>query len=117
MKSPMSQLKGFALAAVGLGLLVAEAPVSAQPRVTGILPAKGPLGAAVTISGTNFSSLIAGNVVYFGAVKAQVTSASVTQLVVNVPVGAAYAPVSVTVAGLSGASAQSFDVTFPGGGN
>ena len=52
---------------------------------------------------------------YFGGVKALVTSASVTQLSVIVPVSASYASISATVGGLSAYSSIPFIPTFPGG--
>ena len=82
------------------------------PVITAITPAYGPVGAPVTISGYNFSSSTAANTVYFGAVQAKVLSASATSLVVTVPQGATYQPISVTSAGLTVYSSKAFDVTF-----
>ncbi|MFN3403987.1 MAG: FG-GAP-like repeat-containing protein [Cytophagaceae bacterium] len=90
--------------------------VVAQPRINGFTPLTGNVGSSVTISGSNFSATAASNIVYFGSVRANVTSASSTQLVVTVPGGASYSPISVTVGGLIGYSSQNFLVTFPGGG-
>ena len=75
-------------------------------------PASGPVGTTVTISGANFSSVLANNIVYFGAVKAAVINATTTSLTVTVPAGASYLPISVTANGLIGYSSGIFDVTF-----
>lgn len=68
------------------------------------------------INGNNFSPVPAGNTVYFGGVKANVTAASPTQLSATVPVGANYAPLTVTVNNLTAYSANKFSQTFRGGG-
>jgi hypothetical protein len=86
------------------------------PVITGFSPISGPAGISVTISGTNFSPVAANNTVYFGAVRAVVTAASVTNLVVTVPSGATYTPITETVNGLTASASASFLPTFPGGG-
>ncbi len=84
------------------------------PTISSFSPASGPVGTSVTITGTNFNATPANNIVYFGAVKAQITSVTSTQLVVTTPVGATYQPITVTVNGLTASSAQPFIITFPG---
>ncbi len=86
----------------------------AQPKVTSLSPASGHTGAAVTVAGTGFNTTPANNIVYFGATRATVTSASSTSLTVQVPVGATYMPVSVnnTATSLTGSSAYPFLPTF-----
>jgi uncharacterized protein (TIGR02145 family) len=86
----------------------------APPTITSFTPASGPVGTTVTITGTNFS-MVAANTVWFGAVKATVTSTSPTQLVVTVPLGASYQPISVlnTATGFTAYSSAPFNVTFP----
>ncbi len=71
----------------------------------------------MNISGTNFSATAASNIVCFGAVRAAVLVASPTNLAVTVPPGAIFAPVTVTVGGLTAYSAQIFDPTFIGNGS
>ncbi|HWP83074.1 MAG TPA: FG-GAP-like repeat-containing protein [Bacteroidota bacterium] len=88
---------------------------SGAPSITSLTPTSGAVGTSVTISGTNFSATPSSNIVYFGAVRATVTSASATSLTVTVPTGATYAPVSVTVGGLTTYSRLPFVVTFAGG--
>jgi hypothetical protein len=82
------------------------------PTISSISPTSGPVGSAVTITGTNFSPTPANNIVYFGAVKAIVTAATTTSLTVIVPVGATYKPISVTTGNLVGYSNKPFIVTF-----
>ncbi len=86
------------------------------PSISSFSPNSGPIGTTVTITGTNFSTTPANNIVYFGATKATVTAATATQLTVTVPVGATYQPITVQVAGLTAYSSKPFIVTFTGGG-
>lgn len=67
----------------------------AQPKITSFSPASGPAGTPVTISGSNFNTTPAGNIVYFGAVRATVTASTATSLTVTVPAGATHQPISV----------------------
>ncbi|MGD0591596.1 MAG: FG-GAP-like repeat-containing protein [Bacteroidota bacterium] len=86
------------------------------PTITSFSPTSGPIGTTVTITGTNFDPTAANNIVYFGAVKAQVISSSPSALKVTVPVGATYQPITITVNGLTAYSNAPFIVTFVGGG-
>lgn len=82
--------------------------VTAQPVISSFSPAKGPTGASgnttITINGSGFSSNPANNIVFFGAVYKAATTASTTQLTVNVPAGATtqYLSVVNTETGLIG---------------
>jgi subtilase family serine protease len=91
-------------------------PPSGVPTIFSFNPMAGVAGTNVTITGTNFDSVISNNIVYFGAVQAGVTSASITNLVVTVPVGATFSPISVTVNGLTAFADQPFMPVFPGAG-
>jgi hypothetical protein len=84
------------------------------PTITSFSPASGAVGSSVTITGSNFNTTAANNVVYFGATKAIVTAASATSLTVTVPVGATYQNISVTdiTSGKTGYSAKPFITTF-----
>src|SRR2546423_2885633 len=96
----------------GLLLLQAVPSHGAAPVINSFNPTAAPVGATVTIRGANFSSTPTNNIVYFRTVTATVVSASATQLVVTVPVCAAYGPISVTTGGLSGYSRLRFTPTF-----
>ncbi|MEO7482724.1 MAG: FG-GAP-like repeat-containing protein [Ferruginibacter sp.] len=83
------------------------------PTISSFIPLSGPVGQVVKISGTNFSSTPANNIVYFGAVKAVVNSATTSSLFVTVPAGATFQPISVTTNGYTVYSRQVFNTTFP----
>jgi fibronectin type 3 domain-containing protein len=85
------------------------------PTIASFAPTSGPIGTPVTITGTNFNATATNNIVYFGAVKATVNSAGSTSLNVAVPVGATFAPITVTdtTTGLTAYSSKPFIVTFP----
>ena len=85
------------------------------PVITSFSPAAGPIGTTVTISGNNFSSVAANNIVFFGAVKATVISSSSTSIKVTVPAGASYKPVSVNVNYLTAYCSKPFIITFDNG--
>ncbi len=98
-------------------ILLIYSNVQAQgPTITSFTPASGPVGTSVTITGTNFSTTLANNIVYFGATKATVTAALATQLTVTAPIGATYLPISVLVNGATAYSSKPFIVTFPSSG-
>lgn len=82
------------------------------PIVSGFSPASGPIGTTVTIGGSNFSATPLNNIVYFGAVRAMVTSCSPTSISVTVPPGVTDQPISVTVNGFTGYSAKPFTPLF-----
>lgn len=86
--------------------------VFGKPTITSIIPLSGPVGSTVIITGTNFSPVSAENIVFFGAVKAEVTAAASTHLAVIVPSGASYQPVSATVGNLTAFSSLPFSVSF-----
>ncbi|MFH5884766.1 IPT/TIG domain-containing protein [Halalkalibaculum sp. DA3122] len=69
------------------------------PEITGISPESGPVGTAVTISGSGFSSVRSENSVTFNGIEAALETASETELMAIVPEGATTGPVEVTVDG------------------
>lgn len=91
--------------------------IDVKPVITSFSPESGPVGTAVIITGSGFNSIPSGNIVFFGAVKAEVTSADTDSLNVIVPAGANYEYVTVTNldSNLTGYSLKPFIVTFPGG--
>lgn len=87
----------------------------AQPVITALVPANGPAGSSVVISGTGFSSTPSLNIVNFGGIKAVVSNATANAITVTVPYGTSpHVPVSVTTGALTTYSAVPFIVTFPG---
>ncbi|HTJ52175.1 MAG TPA: FG-GAP-like repeat-containing protein [Cyclobacteriaceae bacterium] len=85
------------------------------PSITSFSPTSGvPSVTSVTIKGNNFNSTGSNNAVYFGGVKATITSASATQLIVQVPKGAQYAPITVVnlATGLGASSIAPFQPGF-----
>jgi gliding motility-associated-like protein len=95
-------------------------PVIPPPVITSFSPANGPVDTEVTIVGSGFNTDAAGNIVFFGATRATVSSASATSLTVKVPVGATYQYITVLngTTKLQGASAKPFVTTFtPNKGN
>ena len=79
------------------------------PSITKLVPASGPIGAKVTIDGTNLSS--ASRVTFSNGVAALIISDSAKKITVDVPSGAVSGRVSVTTAGGSATSSTSFSVT------
>jgi hypothetical protein len=95
-------------------LLFITLKATAQPTLISFNPTSGPVGTSVTITGTNFNAVPANNIVYFGAVRATVTSGTTMSLTVTVPAGATYQPISVldNATGLTGYSSKPFITTF-----
>ncbi|UOE33022.1 FG-GAP-like repeat-containing protein [Hymenobacter monticola] len=79
------------------------------PTAGSLMPASGPVGTSVVITGTNFT---AGMTVMFNGTAATFVLNSATQLTAVVPAGATSGPVSITNAGGTGSSA-SFTVGYP----
>ncbi|HTQ49198.1 MAG TPA: FG-GAP-like repeat-containing protein, partial [Candidatus Acidoferrales bacterium] len=98
------------------GKCVPALVTAGEPAIFNIAPTSGSNETVVTINGTNFSSVASSNTVYFGAVRAPVIAASASNLTVTVPLGATYAPITVTVNGLTAYSDQPFLPTFTGNG-
>ncbi len=88
--------------------------LSAQPTITGFAPKKGSPATLVTITGTNFNTTAANNIVYFGATRGIVFSSTATTISVFVHVGATYRPITVYNAAtrLTGSSKNYFVPTF-----
>jgi regulation of enolase protein 1 (concanavalin A-like superfamily) len=82
--------------------------VPPAPGITSLSPVSGPVGTAVTITGTNFGATQGSSTVTFTGTAATPTSWNASSIVVPVPAGATPGNVVVTVAGTaSGGSAYS----------
>ncbi|MFQ6610793.1 MAG: FG-GAP-like repeat-containing protein, partial [Fidelibacterota bacterium] len=89
----------------------------APPTIISFSPSFGYVGNAITITGTNFSTTSSSNTVYFGPVKAVVTSATSTQLTVIVPNGTNYQPITVTTNNLTAYSNKPFGIKYGSSGS
>ena len=78
------------------------------PTVSGFLPASGPVGTSVTITGADLADATA--VSFNGAAATSFTVVSGAQITATVPEGAATGPITVTTPGGTGTSATSFTV-------
>jgi FG-GAP-like repeat/Secretion system C-terminal sorting domain/IPT/TIG domain len=85
---------------------------AAQPVISSFSPLNGQVGSTVTITGTGFGVNPTDNIVYFGASKATVLTASTGSVSVTVPYGATFQPLSITVNNLTGYSKLPFIITF-----
>ena len=93
------------------------------PQIAGFTPAEAGYGAIVTVTGTNFSTTLADNIVTFNNVEAAVVSATATELKVTVPKNQACSGlVRVKIAGNTSVSSTNFTYkltytvsTIPGG--
>jgi len=82
------------------------------PLIESIDPAFGEVGSEIIITGSNFSPNDEDNTVFFGGLKANILYATENELMVTVPYGAYYTPISVYTNGLYTVSNQHFDVIF-----
>jgi len=86
--------------------------IIAQPIIDLIEPAFGGIGSTVTISGNNFSSTSIENTVFLSGLEANILNSTENEIIVSVPYGAYYAPISVYTNGLYASSSQRFNVIF-----
>jgi hypothetical protein len=96
-------------------ITVTRAAAPVPPTITSFTPVSGVVGTSVTITGTNFSTTAANNIIYFGATKATVVGTpTATSITVTVPAGATYAPITLlnTTASLSCVSNTRFSPVF-----
>ena len=104
-----SNIAGVTFSSNAILTVVPSVPV---PVIQAIAPETGPVGSLVTISGANFAPTPEGNVVFFGAVRAPVVSAASNSLIVVVPPGVTYAPLTVTARQRTARSGAPFRQTF-----
>jgi hypothetical protein len=88
--------------------------VTPPPNISSINPVSGPIGAVVTINGTNFGPTVGTRVsgVTFNGVSARTTSWSDTQIILPVPAGATTGNVVVSISGVT-SNGVLFTVTAP----
>lgn len=91
-------------------------PIIPIPRISSINPRLAKIGDEITISGSNFSTTNAENVVSFNGVRANILSSSSTEVKVEVPIGASYGPIFLSTNGLVTQSNRDFNVVFDGNG-
>jgi len=82
------------------------------PFIESIDPAFGEVGSEIIITGSNFSPNDEDNTVFFGGLEANILNATENELMVTVPYGAYYTPISVYTNGLYTVSNQRFNVIF-----
>ncbi|NBP68214.1 MAG: hypothetical protein EBR30_17660 [Cytophagia bacterium] len=83
------------------------------PVIASFAPSLGNVGSNVTITGTNFSTTAANNIVKFNGTAATVSTATASSLTVVVPVGATTGKITVEVATQIATSATDYTVTLP----
>ena len=93
-------------------LLLFPLLIMAQAEITSFSPTSGVVGSSVTIYGSGFSTITSNNTVFFGGIETSIISNTSTEIVISVPYGASYTPISVYTNGLYASSSQRFNVTF-----
>jgi gliding motility-associated-like protein len=97
------------------GFIVKLSTSTSALSITNFTPSSGPVGNSVTITGTNFSTTPASNIVKFNGTTAVVSASTATSINTTVPVGATSGTITVTVGGNTATSASSFTVTIISG--
>ena len=87
---------------LGCLTILTNVKVLAQaPTIASFSPKSAKPGDVVTLTGTNFNTNVANNIVFFGATRATVTASTSTSVTLRVPSGATYAPITLLNAGTS----------------
>ena len=81
-----------------------------SPTIASFNPTSGLVGATVTITGTNFNTTAANNIVKFNGTTAIATASTSTSITTSVPSGATIGTISVAVNSVTATSATSFVV-------
>jgi YD repeat-containing protein len=111
---PAGNAATYVYDAVGNLLSIQRYSASSVSIIT-LSPGTGPVGATVLISGTGFSTTPAQNAVTFNGAPATVSSATATQLIVEVPAGATTGTIGITAPAGSATSSGNFVVTATNG--
>jgi hypothetical protein len=90
------------------GKLWARALSDFPPGIASLSTAIGPVGTAVTITGTNFDPTPANNTVKFNGTAAIVTASTATSITTTVPSGATTGTITITVNGQTATSLTNF---------
>jgi len=118
--TPVSATEIFSLpgqVVIGSGLAGGITPGGVNsPALSSLNPTTGPEGTLVTITGTNFSTNLASNLVRFNGIITPVQSASASSITVLVPNGATTGEVSVQVANVISTNNPVFTVSTTGTG-
>ena len=85
-------------------------PVLLAPTITSFSPTSGLIGTTVTISGSNFSTTLANNVVTINGTPTTVTDASSTRLTIVIPTGTTTGAIRITVGNENVTSSSVFTV-------
>ncbi len=83
------------------------------PTISGFSPATSGVGQTIVITGSNFSSNPANDLVEIGGVQAEVIAATTTSLTVVIPSGISGGSISVTVNGQTGVAHNTITLTSP----
>ncbi|MBT5114802.1 MAG: hypothetical protein HOM27_01885, partial [Candidatus Marinimicrobia bacterium] len=86
--------------------------IIAQPNIDLITSAFGGVGSTIIINGSNFSPNDVSNTVFFGGLEANTLNSTENEIIISVPNGSYYAPISVYTNGLYATSSQRFNVIF-----
>jgi len=84
---------------------------SSSVSITGFTPSAGPVGAQVTVYGTDFSPVPSQDSLQFNGTSATIVSATANQIVTSVPSSATTGPITVTAPAGSATSATPFTVS------
>ncbi len=88
-------------------------PANTNPTIASFTPATGAVGTSVTISGTNFSTTPANNIVKFNNISATVTASTATSISVTVPSGATTGKITVAIGEQLATSTTDFTIIVP----
>jgi len=106
-------ISAFSILIISCSKSQPKPPVNTEVPVTinAFVPAKGLPNTVVTVTGTNFNTVLANNTVTFNGVAAKINSVTATQIEVTVPATAATGKIELISKGKKAASATNFTVT------